>query len=305
MAEIPKDGYIFNFDNAFSGKSGDFDFIRAVQIGEFNIEHDREIPPHRQQCHEITYVISGKGLFGSGDETVELEAGDVHIVRAGSQHRIVPVGKTNLRFSNIGFTFTDRTPETLRPVRAMFEQGSGFTVRDKGEIRMLMTQLINEIYAKAPFNHLMAECCIKQILIQIYRLTEMSEPPKLFSPKKNPAARLSTYSIIRYLDDNFADFPGIEEMARVLGYSQSYISHVFKEKMGITLQEYVCRKKIEASLDYLKYQKYTITQIAMMLNYASVQSFGKAFRKVMGCSPTEYQRAHGLEKTNEDGDTGI
>jgi AraC-like DNA-binding protein len=68
---------------------------------------------------------------------------------------------------------------------------------------------------------------------------------------------------------------------------------MFKEAMGISLQEYICNKKIEASLDFLKDQKYTVTQIAMMLNYASVQSFCKAFRKVKGCSPTEYQKRHG------------
>jgi AraC-like DNA-binding protein len=159
------------------------------------------------------------------------------------------------------------------------------------------------MYAKTAQSHLMAECYIKLILAHTFRLTE-TEKPKMFSPKKSPAARLSLYTIIRYVDDNFMDFPGIDEMAKTLGYSPSYISHVFKEKMGLTLQEYIGKKKIEASLDFLKYQKYTITQIAMMLNYASVQSFGKAFRKAMGCSPTEYQRLHGSEKGNEDGDTG-
>lgn len=301
MAQQPNDGYIFRFDNSFNGKAEDFDFIRVWQVGEFHLEHDREVPDHVQGCHEITYVISGKGTFYSGDEAVTLQSGDIHLIQKGTKHRIVPDRRNNLRFANIGFTFSDRLPENFRLIRELFESNPSLCLQDKGEVRLLMTQLINEMYAKTPHSHVMAECCIKQVLVHIYRLSQATQP-QIFSPKKTASTRLSIYTIVRYVDDNFYDFPGIEEMAKTLGYSESYISHVFKEKMGITLQEYVCKKKIEASLDFLKYQKHTITQIAMMLNYASVQSFGKAFRKVMGCSPTEYQRQHGIEISNEDGD---
>jgi AraC-like DNA-binding protein len=111
--------------------------------------------------------------------------------------------------------------------------------------------------------------------------------------KNTTTAKLTPYAVIRYVDTNLFEFPEVSDIAKALGYSQSYISHMFKEAMGISLQEYICNKKIEASLDFLKDQKYTVTQIAMMLNYASVQSFCKAFRKVKGCSPTEYQKRHG------------
>ena len=108
---------------------------------------------------------------------------------------------------------------------------------------------------------------------------------------KNLEPELSS-QILFYINENFKKDVSLVALSSALGYSQSYISHMFKEAMGISLQEYICNKKIEASLDFLKDQKYTVTQIALMLNYASVQSFCKAFRKVKGCSPTEYQKRH-------------
>ena len=36
--------------------------------------------------------------------------------------------------------------------------------------------------------------------------------------------------------------------------------------------------------------KYSITDIALQLNYESVQSFGKMFKKIKGCTPSEYQK---------------
>jgi AraC-like DNA-binding protein len=60
--------------------------------------------------------------------------------------------------------------------------------------------------------------------------------------------------------------------------------------MKVTLQEYVARKKIEHSLDLIKTGNYSITEIALMLHYESVQSFGKAFKKIMGSTPSEFRK---------------
>ena len=103
------------------------------------------------------------------------------------------------------------------------------------------------------------------------------------------------------MDNNFYSFPSIRDISRDLGYSESHISHSFREKMGITLREYICRKKVEASLDFLGAGRYTVTQIAQMLNYSSLQSFSKAFQRIVGCSPTEYCAGHRTKSKAEAG----
>lgn len=297
------DGFIFRFDNSYMEKAEKFDYVNIWQISENNIEPDREIAEHIQFCHEITYVISGKGTFYSGEDKVLLQPGDIHVIAKGVKHKIVPEERCNFRFANIGFEFSEELCESMQPVRAVFEKDPYFVLRDNGEIRVLMTMLINELQSQQEYSHTRIECFVKLVLTQIYRMT-VTEASVGFSPKKSTAtAKLTPYSIIRYVDNNLFECSGIGDIARALGYSQSYISHMFKEKMGITLQEYICSKKIEASLDFLKYQKFTVTQIAMMLNYASVQSFCKAFRKAVGYSPTEYQRRN-CGAGNKEGNPG-
>jgi AraC-like DNA-binding protein len=51
-------------------------------------------------------------------------------------------------------------------------------------------------------------------------------------------------------------------------------------------------------MDLLRQKKYSITQIAHQLNYESSQSFGKAFKRVVGCTPSEYQKRFS-EKSEE------
>lgn len=304
MVKNSQEGFIFQFDNSFPDKAEEYDFIKIWQISEYSIEPDREIVEHVQYCNEITYIISGKGTFYNGDEQVTLQQGDIHVIGKGISHRIVPEERSNLRFANIGFEFADNIDESLLDIRRLFEETPYMTLRDNGDVRILMTMLVNEMQAKKEHCHMMVECYLKLILTDVYRMAVLDAPEVFLQKKSTTSVKLTPYAVIRYVDKNFFEFPGIADISKALGYSQSYISHMFRDKMGITLQEYICRKKIEASLDFLKYQKYTVTQIAMMLNYASVQSFSKAFRKAMGCSPTEYQKLHGLQSPPEDGDLG-
>lgn len=304
MVKNSQEGFIFQFDNSFPDKAEEYDFIKIWQISEYSIEPDREIVEHVQYCNEITYIISGKGTFYNGDEQVTLQQGDIHVIGKGISHRIVPEERSNLRFANIGFEFADNIDESLLDIRRLFEETPYMTLRDNGDVRILMTMLVNEMQAKKEHCHMMVECYLKLILTDVYRMAVLDAPEVFLQKKSTTSVKLTPYAVIRYVDKNFFEFPGIADISKALGYSQSYISHMFRDKMGITLQEYICRKKIEASLDFLKYQKYTVTQIAMMLNYASVQSFSKAFRKALGCSPTEYQKLHGLQSPPEDGDLG-
>lgn len=77
-------------------------------------------------------------------------------------------------------------------------------------------------------------------------------------------------------------------MAEAVGYSSSYLSHLFKEKTGMTLQSYLARKKIERGVELMKSGCYSWTQIALELHYETPQAFSKAFRRVMQKSPSEF-----------------
>lgn len=300
MPKHRNDGIIFNFENSFFHSVESYDFIDVWQIGEISVEPGYEIQEHTQLCHEITYIISGSGTFYGGEERAALIPGDIHVISKGMKHRIVSDSGTNLRFANIGFEFNGAVEESLKPLVELFSDGSNRCLHDPGELRLLMTMLINNMYSKAVYNRMMVGCFLKQILIHVYRLAVADHGDSFLLGAKEERSGLSVYNIIHYVDKNLCEFPGIEDVAKALGYSRSYISHMFKEEMGVTLQEYLCRKKIEATLELLLNQKYTVTQIAMMLNYSSIQAFSKAFRRIMGCSPTEYQLCHGKDTKDND-----
>lgn len=288
MQPKENDGFIFRFDSSYAGQVRKYDTIRVWQISENSLEPRREIPEHRQCCHEISYVISGKGAFYGGDSCQMLQTGDIQLISKGTPHKIVPDGQSNLRFCNIGFDLEEDCDAELIPARELFDSIQDLCLHDRGELRMAMTMLIGELYAGEKGSTLMITCYLKQILVLVTRLAEAKAAQPAVPESTTERYNLSVYAIVRYVDNNFYSFPSIRDISRDLGYSESHISHSFRERMGITLREYICRKKVEASLDFLGAGRYTVTQIVQMLNYSSLQAFSKAFQRIVGCSPTEY-----------------
>jgi hypothetical protein len=155
-----------------------------------------------QFCHEITYVISGKGTFLSGEARDDLQQGDIHLISKGVSHKIIPQERSNLRFANIGFEFTEDLPEALVPLRELFETNPHLVMRDNGEVRILMTMLLNEMQNEMEMSHQRAEWCIKLILSHIYRMATTGDEKPAHSAKSTTAAKLTPYAIIRYVDTN-------------------------------------------------------------------------------------------------------
>jgi AraC-like DNA-binding protein len=90
------------------------------------------------------------------------------------------------------------------------------------------------------------------------------------------------------------DDPGhpwtLEKLAEHAGMSRSIFAERFKATVGATPMEYLTRWRMLLAGDRLKNSDDSISAIALWLGYESESAFGKAFRRVMGCSPRQYSR---------------
>ena len=59
--------------------------------------------------------------------------------------------------------------------------------------------------------------------------------------------------------------------------------------MHITVKEYLMQKKIQMAAKLLEDSSMTVTEIGEHLSFASLHSFGIAFKRHMGVSPREYR----------------
>ncbi len=74
-----------------------------------------------------------------------------------------------------------------------------------------------------------------------------------------------------------------------LGFDYTYISNLFSEINGCTIQHFIIVRKIERVKELIVYNDSTLTQIADLLNYSSVAHLSAQFKKISGMSPTYFR----------------
>lgn len=74
-----------------------------------------------------------------------------------------------------------------------------------------------------------------------------------------------------------------------LAKDYSYLSNLFSEVEGITIEQYIILQKIEKVKELLVYDELSLSQIADELGYSSVAHLSSQFKKVTGLTPSHFK----------------
>jgi len=91
---------------------------------------------------------------------------------------------------------------------------------------------------------------------------------------------------------NYSDF-----ISQKLNYDYTYLSNVFAEVKGITIQQFIIINKIERVKELLLYDELNLTEISYKLHYSSVAHLSNQFKKITGISPSFFKKLR--KKRNE------
>jgi AraC-like DNA-binding protein len=84
---------------------------------------------------------------------------------------------------------------------------------------------------------------------------------------------------------NYSDF-----LSKKLDYDYTYLSNIFSEVKGITIQQFIIINKIEKVKELLFYDELALTQIADKLHYSSVAHLSNQFKKITVLSPSFFKK---------------
>jgi AraC-like DNA-binding protein len=83
---------------------------------------------------------------------------------------------------------------------------------------------------------------------------------------------------------NYSDY-----ISKVLHHDYTYLSNIFSEVKGITIQQFIILHKIEKVKELLLYDELSLTQIADKMHYSSVSHLSNQFKKITGLSPSFFK----------------
>lgn len=91
---------------------------------------------------------------------------------------------------------------------------------------------------------------------------------------------------------NYSDY-----IAEKLKFDYTYLSNIFSEVKGVTIQQFIIIHKIEKVKELILYDEMNLTEISYKLNYSSVAHLSNQFKKITGLTPSHFKALKDRRRT--------
>lgn len=92
-----------------------------------------------------------------------------------------------------------------------------------------------------------------------------------------------------YLEQHYQEEIGLAELSGEFFLAPGYMTKRFKEKLGMTIPQYLENYRMEKAKEYLSMTDWSISEIARIVGYSDANYFARSFRKVCRLSPREFR----------------
>jgi AraC-like DNA-binding protein len=133
---------------------------------------------------------------------------------------------------------------------------------------------------------------ISPLLLEKIRIALAKYGLELLDDKKSiiiEEIKNTIIEMIHYTEDepkiNFSDF-----LSEKLDYNYTYLSNLFTEVQGTTIEKFIISHKIERAKELIVYDELNLSEIAFKLHYSSVGHLSNQFKKITGLTPTHFRK---------------
>lgn len=236
---------------------------------------------HTHGCLELTFVKEGSGFIRIGDSDCPFQRGNLIVlnplvphteyVRDGEQCDLVFLGISRLCVDGYN-------------KNSLVKKGD-YAITETGEyyesLRQLFELLIAENVQKPDYFTQISDSVLSIVISLVLRLTtaeqEKEESNKTYDEVKN------------YIDDNFTSIDTIDDVCQNLYVNKYYLTHLFKDTIGVPPLRYLIQKRIDYAKTLLKSTNKPISVVAKECGYTDSAYFCRVFKKVTSVSPKAYR----------------
>lgn len=102
---------------------------------------------------------------------------------------------------------------------------------------------------------------------------------------------INVTAVIDYIENNLTDKLDLEIAARAVHYSKYHLHRVFTNTVGLTIHDYVQRRRLTEAAKLLVFSDKPIMEIALLAGYESQQAFTTIFKLMYKKSPNQFREA--------------
>ncbi|MDT8716724.1 response regulator [Clostridium sp. 19966] len=125
--------------------------------------------------------------------------------------------------------------------------------------------------------------------IREYMLVELKRYEELLNKfKKDNSNKKLIQKSIQYMKEHYKEDLAVISVAKEVGLSPNYFSHLFKQEIGKSFVNVMNEYKIEKAKQLLAQGELKIYEVADSLGFSDYRYFTQIFKKYVGCTPKEY-----------------
>ena len=294
-------GVCFGFCTLGNGSTvaGNGDLLTAEACREVLDLSDTSVPGPALQVFTLFRQVGRDGLFFRGErhmplELVFVEKGILQNFCDGRKFALHPNEFMIFAPDQWHMQYSDRE---VRFLTVSFSwEGHDFSglfnrsLYASPEIQHSIQSLLQEYDRDLPGREEFLTAQMKLLFLQILRLPREEEGAKKPSPVSETAHRMILDKAMQTVSERIYGKLTVSDLAGAVNVSTSQLTALFKTYLGMAPAKYITHIRLEESKSLLSERKLSISEIADLLGYASVQHYSKQFRSWSGCTPSAYSR---------------
>lgn len=250
--------------------------------------------PHTHGFIEIVYIVSGSGSQEVDGRSYPVSSGSLLFINYGQTHAFRT--DSSMTYYNI-FLKPEAVDSGIINAENAFEILSLTAFEDfravncdcplvvfKGEKKLRTENIVKEMYNEYKAKEIGSSTVLKGLLSVLLSY--------IFREMLSGAGSCSAIppEIMEYIETHFNEKLSLAALSRKCFYSPKYFSRIFKERYGLTVTEYIQKKRIEEGCRLLKETPLSVDEISRSVGYGDNVSFYKFFKKICGITPSEYRK---------------
>jgi len=271
---------------------------RDFEIYYYSDINFKSVGRHAHDYYEFYIFVDGDVSMEIRNETIPLKTGDIVLVPPGVPHRGVvhTPEKPYRRFvfwiskeychalseESVDYIWLMQEAEVKKRYVFRLRESDFHTIQAK--VIRLLEETNTDRYGRAAMISLSVNDLILTLNRRVYETEHQShnrEEQDLFA------------QVLSYVNSHIGESLTLEDIGETFYLSKYYISHLFSENLGISIHQYIIKKRLEYIAGAIVNNR-NITEACEEYGFNDYSSFYRAFRKEYGISPKEYRRIHAV-----------
>ncbi|MBR4456987.1 MAG: AraC family transcriptional regulator [Solobacterium sp.] len=255
---------------------------------------------HSHDYYEFYIFIDGDVSMELRDQKIPLKTGDIVLVPPGVVHRGV-VHSPEKPYRRFVFWISKEycqrlSEESVDYIWLMQEAAVNhryvYRLRESDfhTIQAKVIRLLEETNTDRYGKDAMISLSVNDLILTLNRRVYETEHQSHNREEQDLFAK-----ILSYINSHISESLALEDISEAFYLSRYYISHLFKENLGISIHQYIIKKRLEFIAGAI-INEANITDACTEYGFNDYSSFYRAFRKEYGISPNEYRQIHAIKE---------